>query len=106
MIAVDFVAEGVIDKNTAIMRVEPAQLDQLLHPIIAEDSKGAISADGKSRLTLLTTGLPASPGAAVGKVVFTADEAAAKGKKEPVILVRAETVPDDIHGMEASKGIL
>ena len=105
-IAVDMVAEGLIDKNTALMRVEPAQLDQLLHPIIAEDSKGAIAADGKSRLTLIAKGLPASPGAAVGRCVFTADIAAARGKKEPVILVRAETVPDDIHGMEAAKGIL
>jgi pyruvate,orthophosphate dikinase len=105
-IAVDLVNEGLIDKNTALMRVEPIQLDQLLHPVIAEDAKGAISADGKSHLAVLATGLPASPGAAVGMVVFTADEAVEKGKKGPVILVRAETNPDDIHGMEACKGIL
>ncbi len=106
-IAVDLVEEGIIDKKTALMRVEPAQLDQLLHPIIAEDAKGAIAADGKSHLTVLAKGLPASPGAAVGKVVFTADEAAVQGgKKQAVILVRAETVPDDIHGMEAAQGIL
>jgi pyruvate,orthophosphate dikinase len=106
-IAVDMVEEGIIDKGTALMRVEPAQLDQLLHPILAEDTKGALAADGKSHLILLAKGLPASPGAAVGKAVFTADEAAVQGaKKQAVILVRAETVPDDIHGMEAAKGIL
>jgi pyruvate,orthophosphate dikinase len=106
-IAVDLVEEGIIDKHTALMRVEPVQLDQLLHPIIAENAKGAIAADGKSQLTVIAKGLPASPGAAVGKVVFTADEAAVQGgKKQPVILVRAETTPDDIHGMEAAQGIL
>src|ERR1017187_4132653 len=94
-IAVDLVSEGLIDKNTALMRVEPIQVGQLLHPVIAEDGNGAISADGKSRLSVFATGLPASPGAAVGMVVFTADEAVEKGKKDPVILVRAETNPDD-----------
>jgi pyruvate,orthophosphate dikinase len=105
-IAVDLVDEGLITPDTAVMRVEPAQLDQLLHPVIAEDQGGALAADGKTRLPVIAKGLPASPGAAVGKVVFTADEAAHRGTKEPVILVRAETVPDDIHGMEAAKGIL
>ncbi len=105
-IAVDMVDEGIITKDVALMRVEPAQLDQLLHPVIAEDAQGALSRDTKGHLPVIATGLPASPGAAVGKVVFTADEAAERGKKEPVVLVRAETVPDDIHGMEAAVGIL
>jgi len=95
-IAVDMVHEGLITPEEAVLRVEPAQLEQLLHPIIDETHK----------LPLLAKGLPASPGAAVGQVVFTADEAALLGKKKPVILVRPETVPDDIHGMEAAVGIL
>ncbi len=105
-IAVDMVEEGLITKETALMRVEPAQLDQLLHPLIAEDSQGALEHEGKGHLPVIATGLPASPGAAVGRVVFTADEAAERGKKEPVVLVRSETVPDDIHGMEVAVGIL
>ncbi len=95
-IAVDMVHEGLITADEAVLRVEPAQLEQLLHPIIDESSK----------LDLLAKGLPASPGAAVGQVVFTADEAAVLGKKKAVVLVRTETVPDDIHGMEAGVGIL
>jgi len=95
-IAVDMVEEGLITKEEAIMRVEPSQIDQLLHPII----------DPKVKVEPIAKGLPASPGAASGKVVFTADDAEEKAKEEPVILVRVETSPDDIHGMNAAKGIL
>ena len=95
-IAVDMVKEGLISKEEAVLRVEPASLDQLLHPII----------DPKAKIEVIAKGLPASPGAASGKVVFTADEAVRMAKKEPVILVRPETTPDDIHGMDAAKGIL
>jgi pyruvate,orthophosphate dikinase len=97
-IAVDMVNEGLITKKEAVMRVEPQQLDQLLHPLITPESR--------KKLVKIATGLPASPGAAVGRIVFTADDAVEQAKKHPVILVRAETVPDDIHGMEAAKGIL
>ena len=96
-IAVDMVNEGLIDKKEATMRVEPAQLDQLLHPRI----------DPKLKREVVAKGLPASPGAAVGKAVFTADDAAdwvARGEK--VILVRLETSPDDIKGMAVAQGIL
>ncbi len=95
-IAVDMVSEGLIAKEEAVLRVEPASLDQLLHPII----------DPKARIEVIAKGLPASPGAASGKVVFTADEAVKQAKKDKVILVRPETTPDDIHGMDAAKGIL
>jgi pyruvate, orthophosphate dikinase len=96
-IAVDMVNEGLIDKKTAISRVEPAQLDQLLHPMI----------DPKAQLQVIATGLPASPGAATGKVVFNPDEAEQlAGKGEKVILVRVETSPEDFHGMVAAQGIL
>jgi pyruvate,orthophosphate dikinase len=105
-IAVDMVSEGLLTKREALLRVEPGQLDQLLHPLLAEDGKGVLAAAGSERLKHVATGLPASPGAAVGRVVFTADEAVEQGAKYPVILVRAETVPDDIHGMEVAKGIL
>jgi len=97
-IAVDMVEEGLISKEEAVMRVDPQQLDQLLHPMIAPASR--------RNLEKIAVGLPASPGAAVGRIVFTADDAVAEAKKGPVILVRAETVPDDIHGMEVAKGIL
>jgi pyruvate,orthophosphate dikinase len=97
-IAVDMVEEGLITKQEAVMRVEPNQLDQLLHP--------ALDPASKKSLAKIATGLPASPGAAVGHIVFTADDAVEQAKKQPVILVRKETVPDDIHGMEVSKGIL
>ncbi len=97
-IAVEMVEEGLISKDEAIMRVDPQQLDQLLHPVLDPASKKS--------LKLIATGLPASPGAAVGHIVFTADEAVIQAKKQPVILVRKETVPDDIHGMEVAKGIL
>jgi pyruvate,orthophosphate dikinase len=96
-IAVDMVEEGVIGEEEALLRVDPASLDQLLHPHIGE----------KVGLPEVARGLPASPGAAVGAVVFTADEAAERGEKgEKVILVRNETVPDDIHGMTAAQGIV
>ncbi len=97
-IAVEMVHEGLINKQEAVLRVDPMQLDQLLHPIIVPESR--------KQLEKIAVGLPASPGAAVGKIVFTADDAVEWAKKSPVILVRAETVPDDIHGMEVAKGIL
>jgi pyruvate,orthophosphate dikinase len=97
-IAVEMVEQGLITKEEAILRVEPQQLDQLLHPVLDPASK--------KTLAKLATGLPASPGAAVGTIVFTAEEAVEKSKKAPVILVRKETVPDDIQGMEVAKGIL
>ena len=96
-IAVDMVNEGVISKQEAIMRVDPHALDQLLHPTL----------DPKAVKHILTKGLPASPGAACGMLVFTADDAekyAGEGKK--VILARTETSPEDIHGMHAANGIL
>ena len=96
-IAVDLVDERVIDEATAILRVDPAKLDELLHPTI----------DPRARPTPVAKGLPASPGAAIGKVVFTASQAeAAKAKGDDVILVRTETSPEDIHGMKAAVGIL
>jgi len=97
-IAVDMVEEGLISKKEAIMRVDPQQLDQLLHPLLEQKSK--------NDLKFLAKGLPASPGAAVGRIVFTADDAVVAAKDGPVVLVRKETVPDDIHGMEVAKGIL
>jgi pyruvate,orthophosphate dikinase len=97
-IAVEMVNEGLISKDEAILRIDPAQLDQLLHPII----------DPTQKIEVAATGLPASPGAASGIVVFTADEAVevVERDKTPVILVREETVPDDIHGMDVARGIL
>ena len=97
-IAAEMVEEGLISKEEAILRVDPQQLDQLLHPVLDPASKKSLTTLGK--------GLPASPGAAVGTVVFTADEAVIRAAKAPVVLVRKETVPDDIHGMEVAKGIL
>ena len=95
--AVEMVDEGLIDQREAVLRVEPAQLDQLLHPQF----------DPKAEFTVLAKGLNASPGAAVGKVYFTADEAEARHEAgERVILVRPETSPDDLHGMIAAEGIL
>jgi len=96
-IAVDMVEEGIITKEEAILRVEPNQLNQLLHRRI----------DPKAKVEVVAKGLPASPGAAYGKVVFTADEAEELGKEgERVILVRTETTPDDIHGMVEAQGVL
>lgn len=96
-IAVEMFDEGLIDKKTAVMRVEPEQLDQLLHPTF----------DPKAQKNIIAKGLPASPGAATGRIVFHADDAeewAAKG--ESVLLVRIETSPEDIGGMNVAKGIL
>jgi pyruvate,orthophosphate dikinase len=96
-IAVEMEKEGLIDKNTAIKRVEPEALDQLLHPMF----------DPNAVTNVIATGLPASPGAATGKMVFHADEAEEWVEKgEDVILVRIETSPEDIGGMHVAKGIL
>ena len=98
-IATDLVKEKMIDEKTAVLRVDPASLDQLLHPVFIQASE--------DKAKKLTVGLPASPGAATGQVVFSADEAeewAEKGKK--VILCRIETSPEDIGGMAVAKGIL
>lgn len=95
--AVEMEGEGLIDKSEAVRRVQPAQLDQLLHPQF----------DPKASYSVLAKGLNASPGAAVGKVYFTADDAEARAAAgEKVILVRPETSPDDLHGMIAAQGIL
>src|SRR6478736_3556186 len=96
-IAVELANEGLISKKDAVMRIDPASLDQLLHPTI----------DPAAKRDIIATGLPASPGAASGEIVFSSDEAAklqADGRK--VILVRVETSPEDIHGMHAAEGIL
>ena len=98
-VAVDLVNEGLIDKDTAVMRVEPEQIDQLLHPVFDTDEL--------KKATAVAKGLPASPGAATGQIYFSADDAAAaaeEGKK--VILVREETSPEDLAGMAAAEGIL
>jgi pyruvate,orthophosphate dikinase len=95
-VAADMVKEGLISPEEAIMRVEPNQLDQLLHPIL----------DPKAQVKLLATGLPASPGAVSGRIVFTADEAVEMAPSGKVVLVRKETAPDDIHGMDVAVGIL
>ena len=98
-IAVDMVDEGLIDKETAVMRIEPAQIDQLLHPMF--DAAELAAAEK------LTKGLPASPGAATGKIYFNASDAeAAVANGEKVILVRLETSPEDLAGMVAAEGIL
>src|SRR4029078_10849334 len=95
--AVDMVDEGLISREDAVARIDPARLDQLLHPMIAPNAE----------LDVIAQGLNASPGAASGKIVFDADTAAERGGAgEDVILVRWETPPDDIHGMMAAKGIL
>ncbi len=100
-VAIHMVEEGLISKEEAIFRVEPNQLYDFLVPRLDEK---------KTAVEVLATGLPASPGAAVGQIVFTADEAVEKAghgsTKNPVILVRAETTPEDIHGMEVAAGIL
>src|SRR5450631_3227250 len=100
-IAIQMVEEGLITKEEAIFRVDPNQLYDFLVPRLDEKS---------TKVEVLATGLPASPGAAVGQIVFTADEAVKMAghntTKKPVVLVRAETTPEDIHGMEVAKGIL
>ncbi|MFN4091301.1 MAG: pyruvate, phosphate dikinase [Brevundimonas sp.] len=96
-VAVDLAAEGVITQEEAISRVEPSALDQLLHPTL----------DPKAARTVIAAGLPASPGAATGKIVFDADEAERMSQLgDAVILVREETSPEDIHGMHAARGIV
>jgi pyruvate,orthophosphate dikinase len=96
-IAVDMVDEGLIDKKEAVLRVQPEQLDQLLHPRL----------DPEVTYDVIAKGLPASPGAAVGEVVFDADTAEVRGSRgEKVILVRWETTPDDIHGIIGAQGVL
>ena len=96
-IAVEMVEEGLITKEQAVQRIAPQSLDQLLHPTI----------DPKAAKTVLTRGLPASPGAAVGEIVFDADEAETRAKAgHKIILCRTETSPEDIHGMHAAQGIL
>jgi pyruvate,orthophosphate dikinase len=96
-IAVELANEGLISRSDAVLRVDPLSLDQLLHPTI----------DPRAHRRVIATGLPASPGAATGEIVFSSDEAAqlkTDGKK--VVLVRVETSPEDIHGMHAAEGIL
>ena len=98
-IAIDLLHEGMIDEQTAINRIEPNKLDELLHPVFNKEALG--------KATLLSKGLPASPGAATGQVVFFADDAdewASAGKK--IVLVRIETSPEDLAGMAVSEGIL
>ena len=96
-IAVDLVHEGVISREEAVQRVTPGQLEQLLHPIV----------DPAAKVTVLSTGLPASPGAAAGKVVFDADVAQAMAAQgEAAVLVRHETTPDDFHGMAAAQAVV
>lgn len=97
--AMDMLHEGLIDEKTAVMRVAPAQLDELLHPILDPKSE--------KKAKVVAQGLPAGPGGSVGKIVFTAEEAVAyAAKKEKVILVREETNPEDVEGMRAADGLL
>jgi pyruvate,orthophosphate dikinase len=96
-VAVDLAAEGLITRDEAVLRVDPSSLDQLLHPTIAADAQREV----------IAMGLPASPGAATGKIVFTAEAAEIEGGAgESVILVREETSPEDIRGMDAARGIV
>jgi pyruvate,orthophosphate dikinase len=96
-VAVDMVAEGIIDERTAIARIKPNKLEEILHPTIDPDNKPP----------QISKGLPASPGAALGRIVFTADDAEAwAARGEVVILVRNDTSPEDIHGMQAATGVL
>ncbi len=94
--AVDMAREELISRDEAVRRIEPASLDHVLHPMV----------DPAATVDVAGVGLPASPGAAVGAVVFDPDVAAERGAHEPVILVRFDTTPDDIHGLAAAKGIL
>src|SRR3954468_491875 len=96
--AVEMVEEGLISKKEAVQRVAPNQLDQLLHPILDPNARKG--------LQKIASGLPASPGAAVGRAAFSSEDAVEMSVKGPVVLVRKETTPDDIHGMDVSKGIL
>jgi pyruvate,orthophosphate dikinase len=94
--AVDMANEGLITRDEAVLRIEPDALTQILHPMV----------DPSAAVDIAATGIPASPGAAVGIVVFDPDVAAVRGKDEDVILVRFDTTPDDIHGLAAAQGIL
>jgi pyruvate,orthophosphate dikinase len=94
--AVDMVGEGLITREEAVLRIDPGSLDQLLHPTV----------DPTAPVEVAATGVPASPGAAVGAAVFDPDVAAERSRHEPVILVRFDTTPDDIHGLAAARGIL
>lgn len=97
--AMDMIGEGLIDDKTAVMRVAPAQLDELLHPILDPKSE--------KKAKVVAQGLPAGPGGSVGRIVFTAEDAvAAAARKEKVILVREETNPEDVEGMRAADGVL
>ncbi len=97
--AMEMLGEGLIDEQTAVLRVDPVQLDELLHPIC--------NPDAESKANAVVKGLPAGPGAAVGKVVFTAEDAVAWQRRgEKVLLVREETNPEDVEGMRAAEGIL
>ena len=96
-VAVELVAEGLISEEEAILRIDPGSLDQLLHPTIALDHA----------MTVLARGMPAAPGAAVGEIAFTSERAqTVAGEERPVILVRNETYPEDIHGMHVADGVL
>jgi pyruvate,orthophosphate dikinase len=95
-IAVEMAADGLISREEAVARVDPSSLDQLLHPTI----------DPQAKRDVIATGLPASPGAATGRIVFTAEAAEREGGSHPVILVREETSPEDIRGMDAARGII
>ena len=97
-VAVDMVEEGLISKKEAVQRVAPNQLDQLLHPVLDPALRKG--------LAMIASGLPASPGAAVGRAAFSSEDAVEMAASGPVILVRKETTPDDIHGMDVSRGIL
>jgi len=97
--AMDMVAEGLIDEKEAVMRVSPTQLDELLHPIL--------NPAAEKKETVIVKGLPAGPGGAVGRIVFNSEDAVAAARKgEPVIMVREETNPEDVEGMRAATGIL
>ena len=97
--AMDMLKENLIDEKTAVLRVEPAQLDELLHPICDPDAE--------KKAKVIVKGLPAGPGAATGKIVFTAEDAVAWARRgEKVILLREETNPEDVEGMRAAEGIL
>jgi pyruvate,orthophosphate dikinase len=97
-VAVELVEEGMISEKEAVLRVAPSQLDQLLHPLLDPASV--------KTLTKIANGISASPGAAVGRATFSAEDAVEASAKGPVILIRKETTPDDIHGMDVAKGIL
>ena len=97
--AMDMLQEGLIDEKTAVLRVAPSQLDELLHPIL--------DANAEKKATVIARGLPAGPGGSVGRIVFTAEDAVEAAKRhEKVILVREETNPEDVEGMRAADGLL